>query len=67
MKFSALGIAAVALATLYGGSVLAQSAAPVTMQPIANPPEKAAKPHAHKGKHHAKPAAKTDAPAPSAK
>lgn len=74
MKFSALTIAAAALAVVYSGSALAQASAPVTMQPIPNPPE-TAKP-AHMGKHHkhhamhakAKaPEAKTDATAPQTK
>jgi hypothetical protein len=50
MKFSALTISAAALAVVYGGSALAQASAPVTMQPVPNPPE-TAKP-AHMGKHH---------------
>lgn len=75
MKLSALTIAAAALAMVSGGSALAQAtSAPVTMQPIPNPPE-AAKP-AHIGRHHkhhamhakAKAAdTKTDSAAPSTK
>jgi hypothetical protein len=73
MKFSALTISAAALALVCGGSALAQATAPVTMQPIPNPPE-AAKP-AHMAKHHkhamhakAKAAdTKTDSAAPPAK
>jgi hypothetical protein len=50
MKFSALTTLAAALAVVYSGSALAQASAPVTMQPVPNPPE-TAKP-AHMGKHH---------------
>jgi hypothetical protein len=72
MKLSALTISAAALAMVYGGSAIAQASAPVTMQPVPNPPEKAS---AHASKHHAKHHAKadktadskTDAPAPEAK
>jgi hypothetical protein len=75
MKLLALTISAAALAVVCGGSALAQSTAPVTMQPVPNPPE-AAKP-AHMAKHHARHAkaakadkaaeAKTDSAAPPAK
>jgi len=66
MKFSALAIAAVAAASLCGGSVLAQTA-PATMQPVPNPPEKAMKHHAHKAMHHKKADAPDATPAPAAK
>jgi hypothetical protein len=65
MKFSNLAAAAAAMTALSVGPALAQTA-PVTMQPIPNPPEKAAKPHHHKAKHHKKAAAKSDAPAAAA-
>lgn len=54
MKFSALAISVMALATVCGGPVLAQATAPVTMQPVPNPPEKAKAMHAHKAMHHKK-------------
>ncbi|MDB5482031.1 MAG: hypothetical protein JWO83_3084 [Caulobacteraceae bacterium] len=54
MKLSALMISAAALAAVCGGSALAQTTAPATMQPIPNPPETAATAHGHMGKHHAK-------------
>ena len=63
MKLSALTISAAALAVVCGGSALAQATAPVTMQPVPNPPEK---PAMHSGKHHAKHHAKA-AKAPEAK
>ena len=57
MKYLALAIMTAALATLGGGSALAQAMSPpVTMQPIPNPPEKM-KAHAHKAKAHKKAAA----------
>jgi hypothetical protein len=68
-----LTISATALAMAWGGSALAQAtSAPVTMQPIPNPPE-AAKMHSakHHAKHHAKAAkaadATTDSAAPASK
>ena len=65
MKFPALAVAALAVTALVGGTAVAQ----VTMQPIPNPPEKAAKPMKHK-KAHAKKAEKeapkTDDAAPPA-
>jgi hypothetical protein len=64
MKRLALTISAAALAMVCGGSALAQSTAPVTMQPIPNPPETAKA--AHGGKHHAKHHAKAAAKAPDA-
>jgi hypothetical protein len=63
MKFLALAITAAALATLGGGSALAQAMSPpVTMQPIPNPPEKM-KAHGHKAKAHKK----SEAPAATPK
>jgi hypothetical protein len=68
MRLSTLTISAALLALVSGGSALAQATAPVTMQPIPNPPEKATG-HAskHHAKHHAKAAksadTKSDAPA----
>jgi hypothetical protein len=74
MKRLALTISAAALAMVCGGSALAQSTAPVTMQPIPNPPEKAKPAGKHHARHHAKaakaakaPEATTDAAAPPAK
>jgi hypothetical protein len=52
MKLSALTVSAAALALVCGGSALAQATAPVTMQPVPNPPEKAAMTGGHMGKHH---------------
>ena len=56
MKLSSLTISAAAMAMVYGASALAQTAAPVTMQPIPNPPETAKAGHTgkHHSKHHAK-------------
>jgi hypothetical protein len=58
MKFSTLAVTALVVASVAGGSALAQ----VTMQPIPNPPEKM-KAEGHKAKHHHKmaDAPKTDA------
>jgi hypothetical protein len=56
MKFSTLAIAALTVAALGCGPALAQATPPVTMQPIANPPEKPKAP-AHHAKHHKKSAA----------
>jgi len=71
MKLSTLTISAALLALVSGGSALAQATAPVTMQPIPNPPEKAASHSKHHAKHHAKAEktadTKTDTPAPEAK
>jgi hypothetical protein len=64
MKRLALTISAAALAMVCGGSALAQSTAPVTMQPIPNPPEKAKA--TRSGKHHAKHHAKAEAKTPEA-
>lgn len=51
MKLTPLLIASVAASLAVGGTAPAQTATPaVTMQPIANPPEKA-KPAHHKAKH----------------
>jgi len=53
MKLSVLAVAAVALAAMMQGPAVAQTATPpVTMQPIANPPEKPMKAHHHKAKPH---------------
>jgi hypothetical protein len=61
MKLSALAISAAALAAVYGGSALGQATAPVTMQPIPNPPEKAKPAHMAKHrKHHASAKATAD-------
>ncbi len=57
MKRTALVIAAFAVAMASFGPALAD-VAPVTMQPIANPPEKPTKPHGHMAKHHKKMSAK---------
>lgn len=60
MKLSALTIAVV-LAACPAGMAFAQTMAPpVTMQPIANPPEKAMG-HGHMAKHHARHNAKRHA------
>jgi hypothetical protein len=71
MKLSALTISAAALAMVCGGSALAQATAPVTMQPVPNPPETAtphmAKHHAkHHAMHHAKAETKADTTADKA-
>ena len=65
MKLTALVIASVAASLAVGGTTLAQTATPaVTMQPIANPPEKA-KPTHHKAKHVKKSEKKTEDAAPA--
>jgi hypothetical protein len=63
MKLSALAVATLAVTAFVGGPALAQ----VTMQPIPNPPEKAAPAKAHKKAHKAKKAAAkpADAAAPA--
>ncbi len=53
MNHKALVIAALAVATAGFGPALAD-VAPVTMQPIANPPERRMKSHGHMAKHHKK-------------
>ncbi len=57
MKRTALVMAALTVAMAGFGPALAD-VAPVTMQPIANPPEKPMKPHGHMAKHHKKAPAK---------
>ena len=63
MKLSVLAITAMALTAVCGGPALAQAIAPVTMQPVANPPEKPMAAHGHKGWRHAKHHAKAEAKA----
>lgn len=66
MKLRLLGVTAVA-AAFAASTVLAQSAPPVTMQPIPNPADKAAaKKSTHKSAKHHKSAKKAEAPAAGA-
>jgi hypothetical protein len=62
MKNVITAAATLALVMGMSASVLAQTAMPpVTMQPIANPPEKAPKTHHAKGGHHKAATAKSTA------